>query len=93
MLPIRPESTVPRMMIQICNGSEKGVRCDSKSVRFDFEIVLYDTKIVPFDFKIVRYDVEIVHCDPENTVLSFGWVIQLINLEMFGWSFYQHNNL
>jgi hypothetical protein len=42
------------MIIQIFNGSEKGVRCDPKTVRFDFEIVLYDTEIVPFD--------------PENTV-------------------------
>jgi hypothetical protein len=42
------------MIIQIFNGSQKGVHCDSKIVRFDFEIVLYDT--------------EIVHYDPENTV-------------------------
>jgi hypothetical protein len=49
------------MIIQIFNGSEKGVRCDSK-------IVLYDTEIVPFDSKIVLYDVEIIHYDRENTV-------------------------
>jgi hypothetical protein len=49
------------MIIQIFNGSEKGVRYDSKIVRFDFEIVLSETEIV-------RYDVEIVHYDPENTV-------------------------
>jgi hypothetical protein len=67
MLQIRSQSTVPRMIIQIFNGSEKGVRCDCKIVRFDFEIILYDTEIVPFDFKTVRYDVEIVHYDPENT--------------------------
>jgi hypothetical protein len=42
------------MIIQIFNGSQKGVRCDSKIVRFDFEIV--------------RYDAEIIHYDPENTV-------------------------
>jgi hypothetical protein len=56
------------MIIQIFNGSEKGVRCDSQIVRFDFEIALYDTEIVSFDFKIVRCEVEIVHCDPDNTV-------------------------
>jgi hypothetical protein len=56
------------MIIQIFNGSEKGVRCDSKIVHLDFETVLYNTEIVPFDFKIVRYDVEIVHYDPENSV-------------------------
>jgi hypothetical protein len=54
MLPIGSQSIVPRMIIQIFNGSEKGLRCDSKTV-------LYETKIVPFDFKIVCYDVEIVH--------------------------------
>jgi hypothetical protein len=67
------------MIVQIFNGSEKGVRCDSKSARFDFEIVLYDTEILPFDFEIARYDVEIVHYDPEHTVhcdlrlLHFSW--------------------
>jgi hypothetical protein len=61
------------MIIQIFNGSEKGVRCDSKIVRFDFEIV-------PFDFKIVRYDVEIVHYDPENNVLNSSWIFLSRNL-------------
>jgi hypothetical protein len=56
------------MIIQNFNGSEKGVRCDSKIVYFDFEIVLYDPEIVPFDFKAVRCDAEIVHYDPEHTV-------------------------
>jgi hypothetical protein len=60
------------MIIQIFNGSEKGVCCHSKIVRFDFEIVLYDTEIVPFDSKLVRCDVEIVHYDPENTVTIYG---------------------
>jgi hypothetical protein len=54
MLPIGSQSTVPRMIIQIFNGPEKGGRCDSQMVRLDFEIA--------------RHDVEIVHYDPENTV-------------------------
>jgi hypothetical protein len=61
---------MPHMIIQIFNGSEKGVHCDSKIVRFNFEIVLYNTEIVPFDFKIVRDDAEIVHYHPENTVMN-----------------------
>jgi hypothetical protein len=82
MLSIRSKRWI---VIQIFNGSEKGVRCDSKIVRFDFEIVLYNTEIVPFNFKIARYDVEIVHYDPENTVInphSKSWVFRLI-MEMY----------
>jgi hypothetical protein len=49
------------VIIQIFNGSEKGVRCDPKVILFDFEIV--------------RYDVDIVHYDPENTVINHGLLI------------------
>jgi hypothetical protein len=58
------------MIIQIFNGSEKRVRCDSKIARFHFEIVLYDTEIVPFDFKIVRSDVASLTVKPRITPIT-----------------------